>query len=83
MQKPNPRATSMTPTRPTAWLPLALLAGALIIWAGLFAAGAYLELGADAPHHDLRKPLIIMGVMATFLGLWGIALLLRRRRLNR
>jgi membrane protein DedA with SNARE-associated domain len=62
------------------WLPLALLAGALVIWAGLFAAGAYLEMGADEPHHDLRKPLIIMGCMAAFLAFWGLALWLRKRR---
>src|SRR5690348_3467004 len=62
------------------WLPLALLAAALLLWAGLFAAGAYLELGVDRPRHDLRKPLIIMGAMATFLSLWGLALWARARR---
>jgi membrane protein DedA with SNARE-associated domain len=64
------------------WLPLAILAVALLIWAGLFAAGAYLELGADAPQNDLRKPLIIMGAMATFLSLWGLALWMRKRRIK-
>jgi membrane protein DedA with SNARE-associated domain len=62
------------------WLPLALLAAALLIWAGLFALGAYLEWGADQPHHDLRKPLIILATMASFLTLWGLALWLRARR---
>jgi hypothetical protein len=70
----------MPPARPKAWLPLAILAAALIVWAGLFAAGAYLNLGADRPRHDVRKPLIILGCMAGFLALWGAALWLRARR---
>ena len=45
------------------WLPFAILAVALLLWAGMFALGAYLELGADKPRHDLRKPLIVMGFM--------------------
>ncbi len=62
------------------WLPLLLLAVALLIWAGFFATGAYLQLGADRPQHDLRKPLLIMGSMAIFLSLWGLALWTRSRR---
>ena len=62
------------------WLPLAILAAALVVWAGLFALGAYLELGADQPRHDLRKPLIIFGSMAAFLVFWGLALWVRSRR---
>jgi membrane protein DedA with SNARE-associated domain len=62
------------------WLPLAILAVALVVWAGLFALGAYLELGADQPRHDLRKPLIILGSMAAFLVFWGLALWVRSRR---
>jgi hypothetical protein len=62
------------------WLPIALLASALILWAGLFAAGAYLNLGADRPNYDIRKPLIIMTCMAAFLSFWGAALWLRSRR---
>jgi hypothetical protein len=65
------------------WLPLAILAAALVAWAGLFAAGAYFELGADQPRHDVRKPLIIMGAMAAFLAFWGLALWMRRGRENR
>jgi membrane protein DedA with SNARE-associated domain len=62
------------------WLPLGVLAVVLLAWAAMFAAGAYLQLGADAPKHDLRKPLIIMGCMVVFLGVWGIALWKRSRR---
>ena len=62
------------------WLPLVVLVVALLLWAGLFAAGAYFEPGADKPQHDFRKPLFVMGSMATFLALWGLALWLRSRR---
>jgi membrane protein DedA with SNARE-associated domain len=62
------------------WLPLVLLGIALLVWAGLFAAGAYFELSADKPHHDLRKPLIILAAMVLFLAFWGLALWLRARR---
>ena len=56
------------------WLPFAILAAALIVWAGMFALGAYLEPSADHPVHDLRKPLIILGTMAAFLAFWGVLL---------
>ncbi|HVT30199.1 MAG TPA: hypothetical protein VHE81_19460 [Lacipirellulaceae bacterium] len=62
------------------WLPLAVLALALVIWAIFFALGAYLQIGVDQPHHDLRKPIIILACMAGFLAFWGLALWLRTRR---
>jgi membrane protein DedA with SNARE-associated domain len=67
---------------PKRWLPFVILAVALTAWAGMFALGAYLEPSADKPVHDIRKPLIIMGTMAVFLSLWGIALWWRNRRQN-
>jgi hypothetical protein len=70
----------MNTSRPKIWLPLGLLAAGLVIWAGFFALGAYLQVGADLPRHDLRKPLIIMGSMAIFLSFWGLALWIRARR---
>jgi hypothetical protein len=70
----------MKTPRPKIWLPLGLLAAALLVWAGFFALGAYLQIGADQPRHDLRKPLIIMGSMAIFLSLWGMALWIRARK---
>jgi hypothetical protein len=73
----------MSISQRNSWLPIALLAAALVIWAALFAAGAYLNLGADRPIHDLRKPLIILGCMAGFLTFWGAALWLRSRRQRR
>jgi hypothetical protein len=70
----------MNSSRPKIWLPLGLLAVALLIWAGFFALGAYLQISVDLPRHDVRKPLIIMGSMAAFLSLWGFALWMRARR---
>jgi membrane protein DedA with SNARE-associated domain len=70
----------MSDSSRTPWLLFAVFASALVIWAGLFALGAYLESGADRPEHDLRKPLIIIATMAAFLSVWGLALVLRAWR---
>jgi membrane protein DedA with SNARE-associated domain len=73
----------MTDERQKIWRPLAILAAALIVWAGLLALGAYLEWGADQPRHDLRKPLVVFGCMAAFVALWGVALWWRAGRPKR
>lgn len=70
----------MSESRPKIWLPLGLLAVALLLWAGFFALGAYTQTSADLPRHDLRKPAIILGAMMIFLALWGVALWRRSRR---
>jgi len=70
----------MDPETRKKWLPLAILAVALLLWAGMFALGAYLEPSADKPEHDWRKPLIVMGSMAAFLTFWGVSLWRRERR---
>jgi membrane protease YdiL (CAAX protease family) len=65
------------------WLPLLILGLALVVWAGLFALGAYLELGADRPRYDIRKPLVVFATMALFLGAWGLLLWKRAGRSRR
>ena len=72
--------TSMYFEKHKQWWPFALLAVALLVWAGVFAAGAYLEPSADVPVHDIRKPLIILGTMAAFLAVWGVLLWRRAGR---
>ena len=62
------------------WLPLAVLAGVLVVWAGFLALGAYLEIGADAPRRDPLKAVIVLATMGVFLGFWGMALWLRSKR---
>lgn len=76
----NPPSMNNQPRK--MWLPFAVLAAALVVWAGLFALGAYLEWGADQPRQDLRKPLIVMGTMAAFLAIWGAALWGRSHRIR-
>jgi len=70
----------MTDGERKTWLPIAVLGVALAAWACVFALGAYLQLGADQPHHDLRKVVIILSAMGLFLGWWGWLLWLRSRR---
>jgi hypothetical protein len=62
------------------WLPLVILLLALVLWAGMFAVGAYLELGADSPRRDFRKPLVVLATMALFLGAWWLLLWKRAGR---
>jgi len=69
---------SDNPTK--SWLPIALIAGGLVVWGGLLALGAYLNWGADQPHHDIRKAAIVLATTAGFLAFWGVALLVRSRR---
>lgn len=65
---------------PNSRLLLAAIIGSLVVWASLLALGAFLNWGADQPHHDVRKAAIVLGTMAGFLALWGAALLVRSRR---
>jgi hypothetical protein len=74
------KSAAMTPEQRKIWLPLAILAAALVAWAGMLALGAYLQPGADQPQHDWRRGAIVAGCMAGFLGIWGLALWMRSRR---
>jgi hypothetical protein len=76
----NPQPSDVSPETRKKWLPLAILAVALVVWAGMFALGAYLQPGADHPVRDIRKPAIVLASMAAFLAFWGLALWLRSRR---
>lgn len=51
----------------------------LIVWGALLALGAYVFRG----QHDLRKPLIILACVGTFVGFWGVLLWVNRGRLLR
>ncbi|HEY4233309.1 MAG TPA: hypothetical protein VGM76_07770 [Lacipirellulaceae bacterium] len=62
------------------WLPLTILGVALILWAGMLAIGAFLQMGADQPHHDWRRAAIVGGCMLGFLCIWSLALWGRSRR---
>jgi hypothetical protein len=65
--------------RTSRWMFIGLLV-ALLVWAGLLALGAFLQLGADHPRRDLGRPIVVFGSMCVFLALWGWALWLRSQR---
>ncbi len=58
-------------TKP-AWMMAAIAAG-LLVWAVVLAWGVI----RNQPVLDLRKPLMILGVVALFLGGWATLLLFR------
>ncbi len=65
------------------WLPILLIAGAMAVWGGLLALGAYLApVGVEAGH-DRRKLWVVAATIGGFLLLWGLALAVRAARLRR
>lgn len=50
---------------------------ALFVWGTLHAAGAYLY------NLDMRKPFVVYAFVGGFLAFWGVAVMLRNRRLRR
>jgi len=68
------------------WLPVALIAGALIGWMGLLAAGAYWAPvgeadGADGG--DTRKLWVVAATTGGFVLLWALVLLRLRVKIRR
>lgn len=53
-----------------------LLFACLIVWTILIAAGSFWSKTAT----DYRRPLIVVGTMGLFLGVWAMALMLRKSR---
>jgi len=58
----------------TTWIMLAVLA-----WGALLALGSYLFGGT----HPVLRAAMVLGVTVVFLGLWALALAMRKRRLER
>ena len=56
---------------------IAWIMGGLVVW-GLFHA-----VGAWTFNHDARRPLVVLGCTAAFLGFWLTLLAARRRRIER
>ncbi len=81
----------MTTEKHQKWLPVALIAGALIAWMGLLAAGAYwapvglAEDGAtgSANSGDFRKLWVVAATTGGFLLLWGFVLIRVQGKLRR
>ena len=73
----------MKPQQNQTWLPVALIAGALLGWMGLLAFGAYSAPGGQDEGGDFRKLGVVAATTGGFLLLWGVVLLARRRKLRR
>ena len=65
------------------WIPLALIAGALVVWGLLLAWGSYLAPAGDNPGHDRRKLWVVAATTGGFLAMWAVAFWMGRRRLRR
>jgi hypothetical protein len=73
----------MPSEKPQIWLPVALIAGALILWMGILAFGAYsaptrLEGGSDP-----RKLWVVAATTGAFLLLWGGVLMASQAKRRR
>ena len=76
--------TTMRQRYANQWLPLVILAAALVIWAGLFALGAYLELERRPAATRLPQAAGRFGHDGgVSLALWGLVLWKRAGRSRR
>ncbi|MGI9429699.1 MAG: hypothetical protein ACR2NM_13640 [Bythopirellula sp.] len=73
----------MNPHQNQTWLPVAMIAGALLVWMGLLAFGAYSAPVGQGEGGDFRKLWVVAATTGGFLLLWGFVLLVRQRKLNR
>ena len=67
----------MPTERNRTWLPIAIIAGALLGWMGLLAAGAYWASVGEDEGGDFRKLWVVVGTTGGFLLLWGLVLVIR------
>ncbi len=72
----------MTSDQNKTWLPIFLIAGALVAWGTLLGVGAYLAPSGKAAGADYRKFLVIAATTGGFLLFWGLALASRAAKLR-
>ena len=65
------------------WLPVVLIAGALAIWGGLLALGAFWAPIDEAASSDHRKLLVVAATTGLFLLLWGLVLRIHAAKVKR
>jgi len=65
------------------WLPVALIAGALIGWMTLLAVGAYWAPVGQDGGNDYRKLWVVAATTGGFLLLWGLVLATHQAKLRR
>ena len=73
----------MTSNQNKTWLPILLIAGALVAWGAVLGVGAYLEPIGKEAGADWRKSLVLAVTTGGFLLLWGLALAVRAAKLRR
>ena len=73
----------MTTEKNQTWLPVLLIAGALIGWMTLLAAGAYWAPVGQGGGNDYRKLWVVAATTGGFLLLWGLVLAVHRAKLRR
>lgn len=65
----------MKPKSNERWLPVLVIAGALLGWMGILAAGAYWAPVGEREGGDFRKLWVVAATTGGFLLLWGLVLL--------
>jgi len=73
----------MTTEKNQIWLPIVFIAGALVGWMGLLAAGAYWAPVGEGEGGDSRKLWVVAATTGGFLLLWGLALGIRYAKVRR
>lgn len=73
----------MTTEKNQIWLPVVLIAGALLGWMGLLAVGAYWAPVGEGEGGDFRKLWVVAATTGGFLLLWGLVLAIRQVKLRR
>ena len=73
----------MKPNQNQTWLPVAMIAGALLVWMGLLAFGAYAAPVGQEEGGDFRKLWVVAATTGGFLLLWGFVLFVRQAKLRR
>ena len=68
---------SEPPVPPGAERLIRWIMAAIVVW------GAFHAFGAWQLNHDVRRPLIVLGCVAAFLGFWLVMLSIRSRRTSR
>lgn len=65
------------------WLPVLIIAGALLGWMGILAAGAYWAPVGEREGGDFRKLWVVAATTGGFLLLWGFVLVVYRSKVRR
>jgi membrane protein DedA with SNARE-associated domain len=63
---------------------LVILTVSLLAWGAFHALGAFFGgFGGENIQHDFRRAIVVLACMGTFLGIWWLLILTRKRRNSR